>query len=306
MDISSYAQETMCYVGQYLVFEEAEELINNFTGADINAKQIERVCHLYGQAIEDEDLYNIEVDQYEEILPCQRDKTHYVSVDGSMYLTREDGWKEIKLGRIFEQQDIVRTSKSRTVLTDSQYVAHLGGSKDFPPKMEYHIENLKNKVFLADGATWIWNWVEDNYPDSVQIVDFFHAKEHLCEFANGYFKGKDRAGQWIDLQSDLLINKGVSPVIKALEGMGASKEKERLLNYYRKNEKRMQYHAFKEKGLLIGSGAIESAHKDVLQQRLKLSGQRWTMKGLQQMAQLRVVYKSGNADRIRKIIQKAA
>jgi hypothetical protein len=59
----------MCYVGQYLVFEEAQELINNFTGADINAKQIERVYHLYGQAIENQDLYNIEVDQYEEVLP---------------------------------------------------------------------------------------------------------------------------------------------------------------------------------------------------------------------------------------------
>lgn len=145
MDISSYAQETMCYVGQYLVFEEAEEPMNNFTGADINAKQIERVCHLYGQAIEDEDLYNIEVDQYEEVLPARNDKTNYVSVDGSMYLAREEGWKEIKLGRIFEQEDLVQTSKGRTMLTNSQYVAHLGGSKNFLPKMEYHIENLKNR-----------------------------------------------------------------------------------------------------------------------------------------------------------------
>lgn len=79
MNISSYAQETMCYVGQHLVFEDAEELINNFTGAAVNAKQIERVCHLYGQTIEDEDLHNIEVNQYEEISPSQNDKTHYVS-----------------------------------------------------------------------------------------------------------------------------------------------------------------------------------------------------------------------------------
>ena len=310
MNISSYAQETMCYVGQYLVFEEAEELINNFTGANFNAKQIERVCHRYGQSIEDENLSDIKVNCYEEISPTQADKLHYVSVDGSMYLTREDGWKEIKLGRIFEQQDIVKTSKTRTILANSQYIAHLGTSKDFLPKMEYHIEGLKNKVFIADGATWIWNWIEDTYPKSIQIVDYFHAKEHLCEFANANFRDKIYAKDWIDKQSGTLINKGVSPIIKVLEELkidhSMADKHRQLLNYYKKNEHRMQYHVFKEKGLLIGSGAIESAHKDVLQERLKLSGQRWTMEGLQQMAQLRVVHKSGNWNRITKLCQNAA
>lgn len=220
----------MCHVGQHLVFEEAEELVNSFTGADINAKQIERACHLYGQTIEGEDLYNI--------------------------------------------------------------------------------ENPNNKVFLDDGATWIWNWVEHTCPNSVQIVDFFHAKEHLCEFAKGYFKDKGELGQWMDRQSEIRIKKGISPVIKTLEEpepqKGTAKQKEQLLNYYRKNEKRMQYHVLKEKALLIGSGAIESAHKNVPQQRLKLSAQRWTTDALKQMAQPRVVYKNGNDHGTREIIQKAA
>ena len=68
----------------------------------------------------------------------------------------------------------------------------------------------------------------------------------------------------------------------------------------------MQYHIFIEKGLVIGSGAIESAHKDVLQERLKLSGQRWTKKGLQQVAQLRVAYKSNQWNQITKLCQNAA
>ena len=68
-------------------------------------------------------------------------------------------------------------------------------------------------------------------------------------------------------------------------------------------EKRIQYHTFRNRGLLIGSGAIESAHKDVLQRRLKLSGQRWTKSGLNQMAQLRVAYKSGKWDRIKRLCE---
>lgn len=300
----------MCYVGQHLVFGEAEETINNLTGAGFNAKQIERVCHRYGGEVEKEDLHDIEVHGYEEVPPPQNDRLHYVSVDGSMYLTREEGWKEIKLGRIYEEGDIVPVSDGRTMLAASQYVAHLGGHTDFLPKMEYHIENLRNKVFIADGARWIWNWVEDTYPDSVQIVDYFHAKEHLCDFAREYFKDGERRRQWIHEQGGTMMEKGVGPVIEALAALpgeeGTDGKRSKLIAYYERHRERMQYHDFLEKGLQIGSGAMESAHRDVLQERLKLSGQRWTMEGLQQMAQLRVVYKSGQWERITEMCQKAA
>lgn len=101
MNISSYAHETMCYIGQHLVFKESEEVINNLTGVTLNAKQIERVCHCYGQSLEQEQLNNIEVIGYQAILPTDSENLHYVSVDGSMYFTKEEDWKEIKLGRIY-------------------------------------------------------------------------------------------------------------------------------------------------------------------------------------------------------------
>lgn len=176
--------------------------------------------------------------------------------------------------------------------------------------MEYYLEGLKQKIFIADGAKWIWNWVGDTYPDSVQIVDFFHAKEHLCEFAKEYFKDKAQREKWIDGQSGNMMGKGIGPVIEAIEDLPEQKRTKKkrggLLNYYRANEDRMQYHVFKSNGWQIGSGAIEAAHRDVLQQRLKLTGQRWTREGLQQIAQLRVVHKSGQWDRIKKIFKEAA
>ena len=149
--------------------------------------------------------------------------------------------------------------------------------------------------------------MEDTYPDCEQIVDFFHAKEHLCEFAKEYFKDKNYRTKWIDKRSEVMLNKGISPVIETLDKLPKKTEKLRqLIRYYKNHEKRMQYHLFKEKGLIIGSGAIESAHKDVLQKRLKLSGQRWTKQGLQQMAQLRKAYKSGKWNQVIKLCQKAA
>ena len=224
-----------------------------------------------------------------------------------MYFTREDDWKEIKLGRIYKNEAIAEVSKNRCELQNSTYVAHLGSSKDFLPKMEYRIENIKNKVFIADGARRIWNWVEDTYPNCEQIVDFFHAKEHLYEFAHQYFEDKDQRVIWAEKLSQLMSNRGISPVIKILDELPKKTEKRRqLISYYKNYEKRMQYHLFREKGLIIGADAIASAHKDVLQKRLKLSGQRWTKQGLQQIAQLRVAYKSGQWNLIKNLCKKDA
>ncbi len=145
----------------------------------------------------------------------------------------------------------MKVSKDRCELLSSDYVAHLGSSKDFLPKIEYCIENIKNKVFIADGARWIWNWVEDTYPEEVSLV-------LVCEFAKEYFKDKSYREQWIDKQSEVMLNKGISPVIKTLNKLPEKTEKLRqLIGYYINHQKRMQYHIFKEKGLVIGSGAAE-------------------------------------------------
>ena len=308
--ISSLAQETMCYIGQHLVFNDAEEVINNLTGAGVNAKQIEGVCHQYGQWIEDAENTAIKEDICKEYASDKANELHYVSVDGAMYLTREESWKESKLGRIYQPKDIVKVSPKRTELTASTYVTHLGDHKEFTTKMDYHLENLNHLVFIADGARWIWKWTEQNYPESIQIVDYYHSKEHLCEFAKLYYKDDKQRHKWIEKYSEMMLTKGIDSVIEELKKLPkhpkTTGKRNTLINYYQRNKDRMQYHHYLEKGLLIGSGAIESAHKDVLQQRLKLSGQRWTMKGFQQMAQLRGFYKSKQEHRIKQLCRNSA
>ncbi len=79
-------------------------------------------------------------------------------------------------------------------------------------------------------------------------------------------------------------------------------EKQKLLTYLRNNEKRINYGLYKERGLLFGSGAIESANRDIIQKRMKLSGQRWTLSGAQQMLNLRVCYKSGTQEKLLELI----
>ena len=300
-------------MGQHLVFETASEVLETISGVEINAKQIERICHKYGQWIGEADLKLMEKSGKHIYSKEDSKAVHYASVDGSMYLTREEDWKEIKLGRIFKQSDIVELSEKRKMLTQSTYVGHLGNHKEFLPKMEYYLDGLKNLVFIADGAKWIWNWVEDSYPNSIQILDFFHAKEHLCSFAKEYYSDEKVREHWIEEQAKCLKEQDVEVFIKNIQELPISiipkvqENKRILLEYYKNHKNRMRYKDFLEQGLLIGSGAMEDAHKNVLQHRLKLSGQRWTMEGLQQMTQLRVVYKSNKWDRVKEFaIKKAA
>jgi len=202
-------------------------------------------------------------------------------LDGAMYLTREDSWKESKLGRIFCADENVKISKNRGIISKSTYVSHLGSSKEFFPKFEYHLDGLKSIVIIVDGDKWIWNWADDFYPDATQLLDFYHAKEHLCQFAIIHFNDKKQSHKWIEKQCKTLLEGDVTDVIQAIKVLpfGSKKKektKENLINYCEKNRKRMNYKAFIKRGLLIGSGAIESAHRNVLQQRMKLSGQHWT------------------------------
>lgn len=301
----------MCRFGQSVVFEEASSLINNLTGSSFNAKQIERVCHLYGGLLDEKLSEVIESGESKEYLEIEKQELHYAMIDGAMYptKTKEEPWKEVKLGRLFKKGDLLPFSENKNFITTSTYVAHLGEAKDFFPKFEYQIESLKNLVFINDGATWIWKWVESNFPKSIQILDFYHAKEHLCEFAKDYFPEQEQREKWIECQSEALLNKTPEEVIVAIKSLPYQNKTEvsrtKLINYYTTHLKRMQYKTFKENGLLIGSGAIESAHR-VYQQRFKLSGQHWTKKGLQKTMQLKSAVQSQQWYKITDIARNAA
>lgn len=309
--MSSFFQQMICYVGQSVVFGDGSETIKRLRGVEVDAKQIERVCHHYGEELELKQEESIKSGESPMKVENKAD-VNYAMADGSMILTREEGWKEVKLGRIFRSNDNIEVSKERGLITQSHYVAHLGGHEDFLRKFEHYVDCLFNVVFIADGAKWFWIWVETFYPEAIQILDFFHSKEHLYQYAQIYFKEDLAMKEWIEQQTRMLLDDKIEEVIGNIAHLpksGNKKEaqaRDNLINYYKGNKKRMLYKTFKEKGLLIGSGAIESAHRTVIQQRLKLSGQRWTQKGAQQIINLRIANKSNNWNQIAELTKMAA
>jgi hypothetical protein len=234
----------------------------------------------------------------------------YIMVDGSMLYTRDDDWKEIKLGRIFKGSKVIPISSNRSEIFESVYVSHMGSIHEFFPKLERHIMNYPNKVIIGDGAKWIWNWAENNYPGATQILDFFHAKEKLVLFANHQFVKQDQKAKWLNIQTERLRADKVEEVISELQRLRskttkAKEYKEKAIKYYLDHEDRMLYKTYRDKGLMIGSGPIEAAHRNVLQQRMKLSGQKWTRDGVNAIANLRCYRKSGAWNIIKSIISAA-
>lgn len=305
--ISPLLQEHMARIGSKLVFEEANEEIESLVGVTMNAKQIERVCHFYGDLIEQVEWREAYSDGIQLKLALKPNDITYAMVDGSMLFTREEKWKEIKLGRIFTSSSMVRLSKDRGTITDTVYVPHFGKANEFWEKLSKEIPNNNSLVFINDGAKWIWNYIEDHYPNSTQILDYYHCKGHIYDFAKSYYNDSGAADDFVSKITDLLFAKQVSKALDEIDLLECAnktkqKEKEKLLNYLKANINRINYGEYVKQGLLIGSGAIEAAHRDVLQKRLKLSGQRWTISGAQQVANLRAYKKSNNWDEVKQLI----
>jgi hypothetical protein len=299
----------MALLGQSCVFEEGEELLAQMLNIEMNAKQIQRVSEHYGQQVTELDAAAEE----REVLELKHaQEPVYVMFDGSMVMTRENKWMEMKVGRAFTQSSCVAVQKDRKEILHSDYVCHLGTCKAFLERWEKHIEPYKKKIFIADGAKWIWNYVEDAYPQSVQILDFFHAVEKLGTYtAARYPHDELYRKEWLSVQKQRLLNNEVGAIIKELEQSNVydtetGQALKEVLNYYRNNESRMQYKTYLQEGFLIGSGAMESAHRNVVQQRLKLSGQRWSVNGAQQIVNLRAYKKSKQWGKIQQLIKNAA
>ncbi len=195
-------------------------------------------------------------------------------------------------------------------------MAHLGDHHTFIGRADTLIESfgpLGNRlVCISDGAPWIRNWVEDSYPNALSILDYYHACEYLYEFANATFESEAKVKKWVKRQKELLLESKLHWVIRNIRNQSSTQAStKKIVDYYTANQNRMDYKRYLKIGcgimgihaFGIGSGAIESAHRTVVQKRLKLSGQRWTKTGAQNMLQLRVTKMNNQWNNVIKLVQ---
>lgn len=233
--------------------------------------------------------------------PDQRQ--HYAMMDGGM-LHVDRRWQECKLATFFTADARAAVSKDRHVLTEKRVLGVRGSPEDLEKLIKKHAEVVTAAtlpvVCLADGSPWIWNLFAELFPERVEILDWFHLDEHVAKTANIIKgQGSEEAARWRALQLERFMHDEVEHVLEALRFERRSTPSEshqaaidELEHYLTTHRHRVNYGTYRQRGLLIGSGAIESAISHVAQQRMKRSGMRWSGKGADAMLALRCIYRS--------------
>jgi hypothetical protein len=285
--VSPYLQELLVLAGVSDVYAAAPALLERLLRIAVSTSTVYRVTRAVGEALPAEAL-----------LAPVADTPLYLQVDGSLLLT-DSGWQEVKVGRVFARDAITGEGD----LATSQYCAVLGGHAAFEAQLEALVPATRDVVFLSDGARWIEQWADRTYPSAVKILDFYHVVEHLAAAVQGL----PLPGGWLEQQRALLLESQAEQVLTHVAQRPdiVPARLADLQAYYRHNHRRMDYAAFRAKGYAIGSGAIEAAHKTLIQTRMKRSGQRWNPQHAPAMLKLRVACKSNKTHLITAAITNA-
>ncbi len=297
---SPLLQKRLVELGCDEVFGEVSEKASSILAIEVNESQVYRCCQNVAEAIADDVVIQPSKPLAE--IEEKADESVYAMVDGSM-MFMDEGWKEVKVGRVFKATQVVDSEDYKWNMGESNYVAKRGEYQLFTAQFEKLLppDSLCQKIFVTDGATWIQNWIKERYPGAIHILDFFHVCEKLGEVS------PNKA--WLDEQkATLRLTGGAVLVKKRVEQLVKEqvKDADKVITYLENNQERMDYAYYREQGWMIGSGPIESAHRTVLQVRMKRSGQRWANHGCDNMIKLRLIMKNSQQEEIRKVLKPAA
>jgi len=234
----------------------------------------------------------------------------YIQADGAMTPIATTGgveYKENKLGIVFTDDNIIsnKTKKDgdRIEIKNKHFVSSVGEGVDKFKKL-LHVVAKENgsykatqQVLICDGASWLSKMKEEYFPDAIQILDWYHAVDHLWQTAHSLYgeHNIDQCRSWVEPQKQLLWEGKIDDVISGLikEGNNTKKNQDsiwQLHGYFVSNRNNMRYDEYRDAGYYIGSGAIESANKYIVANRLKQAGMRWEIKNANAIIWLRSKY----------------
>ncbi len=329
---TSGVQREISYLCGRLTFEEAAETLCRRVPLGMSARQALTLMRPVGEALAAQQDQEVDAlwaqasqprTSADALTPQPRDITRlYIELDGvlarlrrgSVPLEKEerhrpgDVYREVKVGAVFRaERGRERSELVPGVLVDTpaphslHYVARRTAKGGFDRLLyslavKSGLERAQQVVVLGDGAPWIWHVVSEQFPQAVQIVDLYHAKEHVWDVAHAVFAGGTaEATAWATEACSLLVEGQIEVLVAAIEALppiapepGQTRSiPERAVDYFSLNAERMRYPIFRAQGMHLGSGIAEAACKTVVGTRTKRSGMRWTPDGLDALLPLR-------------------
>lgn len=304
--------------GSEMPFAKACEPMKVLAGLEVPAKAIERAAEAIGTEIARRDQWEVERAK-QLVLPIvskQSIAKMYVLVDGVQVPVvpaetegrrgRIEGQRartrECKLGAIFTQTTVDKDGWPIRDPDSTTYVGAIETADEFGYRIYTEAwrrgwEWATEKIVIGDGAVWIWNLAAQHFPGAVQIVDLYHAREHLWDVA-ALLHPHDAAAKklWMVPMKDLLNQGEIETLVERLRAIAAeyaatqsslAAEIGKQAEYFQTNTDRMRYPDFRLKGFFVGSGVIEAGCKAIVGVRLKRSGMHWTVSGANAIIALR-------------------
>ena len=296
-------------------FAAASDLLWELAAVRVETKQVERCAEALGREVADE-----ERDVAEPV--CGSAPTMYLGLDGSGVPVRPtevegrrgkqpDGsakTREVKLATVWtaEGRDKAGRPVRDTGSVSYNAAVESAASRDTDPQpaafaqrvyreaIRRGFDTAAQRVVIGDGAAWIWRLADEQFPGAIEIVDIYHAKQHLCDVAKAvYGPGTDLADRWASDRRAELDAGRLCAVVAALRiHVATTPEARKCIHYLFGNRHRMRYPQFRAKGLCISSGVVEAGCKQI-GARLKRAGMRWTVAGANAIIALRCCILSG-------------
>ena len=313
----------MARTGGRSAFKEARDDLKSLAEIEVSAKDVERVAEAVG-----EDMERWSSRERKELCladpPIRPDKTIpvlYVCCDGTgvpMVTSELKGRKgkqpdgsartrEAKLGCVFTQTAVddngfpVRDPDSTSFVGAVESVEPFG-QRLYAEAIRRGLFNAQQVVVIGDGAKWIKGLAELHFPEAIQIIDLFHAREHVAELCKILFDADEKKAArfrwrwWTDLDEGN-GEKIIEQACREQPANPALREKaQKEIAYLENNKDRMRYADYRAQGLFVGSGVVEAGCKSVIGQRLKQSGMEWSLRGANAIIALRCMIKSGRLE----------
>jgi len=318
-ELSPGVRRMLAAVGHEAAFEHGRQQMELLAGLSVTTKAVERTAEAIGEDIEVRQQRELQrALQLELAIPMGlRIPILYVEMDGTgIPVVRQESvgrtgkqngqpahTREAKLGCVFTQTTVDEEGFPLRDEASTSYVGAIESCEEFGRRLYAEAwqrgwARAEKKVVLGDGADWIWNQANLHFPEAIQIVDLYHARQHLWDLAAKLFPNDSPAQKrWVMVRKDKLDDGKIERLIASLRSVAASHPElaEDIwteANYFDNNKERMRYPKFRKQGLFVGSGVIEAGCKTVLG-RLKRSGMFWTVRGANAIITLRCCQVSG-------------
>ena len=320
-EVSPGVRRMHALVGQQAPFDHGREQMKVLAGLEVTTKAVERTAEGIGGDIAQREQEEIQraVQLHLPIVIGEPAPILYVQMDGTgvpVVKKETEGRKgktdgqpshtrEAKLGCVFTQttwdeEGFAIRDPDSTTYTGAIETAGEFGRRLYVEAWKRGWSRAQKKVVIGDGAEWIWNLAADHFPGAIQIVDLYHARQHLWELVRKLYSNDDgQQKAWMKVHQKRFLDKGkIEKLVTSIRSHSSHNpevsEKIRTeADYFERNADRMRYPKFRRQHLFVGSGVIEAGCKTVIGSRCKQSGMFWTVRGANAILALRCCQNNG-------------